>query len=264
MRSGQRDPFKCLGVPVTASAVEVKRAYRKLVATWHPDRFALDSVQQRLAQERLKEINAAYADCLQQIGQRSASGAQSPPVAPPPRTAAPGPAAASQAPPASAPLPMTPALPQWPNLALLLVLVVGWGVALRRYGFTGAFLQYLGLLAIVPGIAAFWYNARLLRGRLMLVIYLLTIVGAGLFLVLNQAWHEQRLLVTVPSWQTGGEVGRGFGAAGGVNAGEFSLEPPAAAERGFGPTAPLAPATAAPLAPMAPMAPAAPVAPRAK
>ena len=50
------DPYKVLGVPTTATDDEVKRAYRKLAKKYHPDANPGD----RTAEQRMKEINAAY------------------------------------------------------------------------------------------------------------------------------------------------------------------------------------------------------------
>jgi tetratricopeptide (TPR) repeat protein len=41
--------------------VEIRRAYRELVREWHPDRFAADEAKKRLAEEKLRKINRAYA-----------------------------------------------------------------------------------------------------------------------------------------------------------------------------------------------------------
>ncbi|NQW29034.1 MAG: J domain-containing protein [Ignavibacteria bacterium] len=50
-----------LGVPATASAAEVKKAYRAQVSKWHPDMFVQDgTAQQAEANKRTQEINAAY------------------------------------------------------------------------------------------------------------------------------------------------------------------------------------------------------------
>ena len=50
------DPYTVLGVKKDASADDVKRAYRKLAKTWHPDHNA-DNPK---AKDRFSEINSAY------------------------------------------------------------------------------------------------------------------------------------------------------------------------------------------------------------
>jgi len=52
----QRDPYQVLGVQRTASADEIKKAHRKLVRQYHPDRNPDD----KKAEERFKEIQQAY------------------------------------------------------------------------------------------------------------------------------------------------------------------------------------------------------------
>lgn len=52
--------YDVLGLRPGASAAEVKHAYRRLVRQWHPDRFTHDPRSQRVAEEKLKEINEAY------------------------------------------------------------------------------------------------------------------------------------------------------------------------------------------------------------
>ncbi len=52
----KRDYYEVLGVSKSASADEIKKAYRKLALEWHPDRNKATN-----ANEKFKEINEAYA-----------------------------------------------------------------------------------------------------------------------------------------------------------------------------------------------------------
>jgi len=52
--------FGMLGLKRDASQEELAQAYRDLANVWHPDRFAGNPRLQKKAEEKLKEINAAY------------------------------------------------------------------------------------------------------------------------------------------------------------------------------------------------------------
>ena len=81
-----KDPYEVLGVPHGASEDEIKKAYRELARKYHPDNYANNPLAD-LAQEKMKEINEAYATLMkggrQQAdagstgGQRSSSGTAS-------------------------------------------------------------------------------------------------------------------------------------------------------------------------------------------
>jgi DnaJ-domain-containing protein 1 len=49
--------YERLGVERTAGAAELERAYRRCVATIHPDKFFDDPTQRRKAEEELKQLN---------------------------------------------------------------------------------------------------------------------------------------------------------------------------------------------------------------
>ncbi len=55
--NGKSDYYDILGVDKTASADEIKKAYRRLALEWHPDRHKDDK---ETAEKKFKEINEAY------------------------------------------------------------------------------------------------------------------------------------------------------------------------------------------------------------
>ena len=57
MAQTKRDFYEVLGVSKSATADELKRAYRKLALEWHPDRHKDDK---ETAEAKFKEINEAY------------------------------------------------------------------------------------------------------------------------------------------------------------------------------------------------------------
>lgn len=67
------NPYDVLGVPETASNAEVKKAYLNLARKYHPDNYH-DSPLEDLAQEKMKEINAAYEEINKSRNGRGTSG----------------------------------------------------------------------------------------------------------------------------------------------------------------------------------------------
>ena len=55
------DPYKVLGVDPTATDDDVKKAYRNLARKYHPDKYK-DTDLKDMAEEKMKEVNAAYEE----------------------------------------------------------------------------------------------------------------------------------------------------------------------------------------------------------
>ncbi len=68
------DPYEVLNIPSTATDEEVKKAYRELARKYHPDNYH-DNPLADLAQEKMKDINAAYDAIQKQRSGRTATAA---------------------------------------------------------------------------------------------------------------------------------------------------------------------------------------------
>jgi molecular chaperone DnaJ len=54
------NPYKVLEIDENASQEEIKKAYRKMVKKYHPDKY-VDNPLSSLAEEKMREINEAYS-----------------------------------------------------------------------------------------------------------------------------------------------------------------------------------------------------------
>jgi hypothetical protein len=59
--SGGPSFYDLLGIPPSASPVEIERAFRRVVVANHPDRFHDDPAAREAAENRMRELNAAMA-----------------------------------------------------------------------------------------------------------------------------------------------------------------------------------------------------------
>ena len=70
------DALRLLGVSPRASLAEVKSAYRRLAKQWHPDRCQGQPAAVAEAEEKMKNLNAAYKVALRYVGKSGAPRAK--------------------------------------------------------------------------------------------------------------------------------------------------------------------------------------------
>ena len=69
--AGCEDAYEALGVSPAASDAEVKKAYRRLMSRYHPDKFAGSGLPENMrgvAEQRVREIRSAYDTIKRQRG----------------------------------------------------------------------------------------------------------------------------------------------------------------------------------------------------
>jgi len=69
----QRNPAEVLGITPFATNEEARKAYRALARRWHPDRF-MPGPEREWANEKMTEINTAYAEFTKNAKARAAAG----------------------------------------------------------------------------------------------------------------------------------------------------------------------------------------------
>ena len=69
-----RKYYKILELEHGSSMLEIRYAYKNLVRAWHPDKFSDNPSFQKLAEERLKEINVAYEELKAFLSQEQDTG----------------------------------------------------------------------------------------------------------------------------------------------------------------------------------------------
>ncbi len=84
MRDELRSAYAALGLEPGASLRMVKRQFKTLVRTWHPDRFVRDAQGMTEANHRLRVINQAYNTILASDFQRAIPQIRRGPPPPPP------------------------------------------------------------------------------------------------------------------------------------------------------------------------------------
>jgi len=60
LKASRIDHYKVLEVDKSASAVEIKKAYRRMALRWHPDKNSATTAEHTAAEAKFKEVNEAY------------------------------------------------------------------------------------------------------------------------------------------------------------------------------------------------------------
>lgn len=146
--------FALLGLAEDATEREVRRAYRRLAKSWHPDVHGPDGARRAESEERMKGLNAAYAVAREAARQR--------PPAPARRTPA-----ASTAPVSRPARPWPSDAPSAPVGAVRPARRERWGV---EVGLLGRLSELLGLLRRAAALLPAWLVLFLLVAALLALL----------------------------------------------------------------------------------------------
>ena len=263
--------YDLLGISPDASLPEIRRAYRTLVRTWHPDRFGSDLQLQQRAQERLKEINEAYRCVQVELAARPtcshASGTVTPRRPYPSEAVSPASPTShpshSPHPPESPPL--LPYFTAWQNILFLLFVYGCLHFTVVRHGslFSGA--AYALQMLLLPVCFSLVCNSRLGSRRMLWGAYVAVVTVFASMVVVDaftykQGLQDALLYRNVPGLEGGEHIGSGRMPP----ADESGPYPGPQRRLHGGPVSPSSPVVPAPAAPLAPAAPVAPLAPPAR
>lgn|GEM_PF-2001672 len=138
-----RHHYETLGLQPDASLEEVKRAYRTLAKTWHPDRFTHDPGLKQQAEEKIKAINHAYEFLRQHLqthappGKPSASPSEG-------STATQSPGASRSAPSSTQTARRSPARPKITRRPVTAEMAYQWGAEAVKAGRYEEAIEYFG------------------------------------------------------------------------------------------------------------------------
>jgi hypothetical protein len=274
--------YNSLDLSPDATPQVARRAYRQLVRVWHPDRFSDDPWLQARAEEKLKEINEAYAvvqEDLASRAQRPETSAGATSSAPPPTTSPPvfhtpktvekihipKRPAARTSPPAA---PLLPFFSSWQNLLFLIFVFAALHQTIVRYGSMLAGAGYALKILSLPLLLALLCNqsrfsaSRLLWGSYVAVVSLFGGILMVDAITFSNKLHEATRDRSAPSVESGAVVGD---YPGGLPTGSTFQHLPDSVRRGSGgPMAPVPPQVQSPESPQAPAAPIMPAAPLAE
>ena len=263
------DAFRTLQLSRDATLKEVRQSYRALVRSWHPDRYSHDLRLQEVAQERLKEINAAYnlarknirvpspeVDSPFRFDLAAKTAGSIRPAEPAGEACGDGNAEKRQ------PFPV-PSIerPITLNALFMLLFTTAAVLASRKHGASPeGFIHFL-LVVMIPGLCAFLCNSSL-RTLQMKRGYLAAIIIAGIFLLgeaLSLRQYPQEATIAGPETRIPSPYADGPSSNGGGFGGEYTLGTDRPGQPGLllpsAPLSPSAPSVPAPAPPDPPRVP---------